>query len=209
MQLTGLAWWTKLEIWAIEVNAVMHCNLTCAERSHGSSLAKPLPTDPAVVFDDLSDPKAFADVREVRIVGSEPVLHPRLCELLRVVRTAWLGQRVRLITNGTRLRHAGWKWVNYVYEISASIYPDTAVPHEALDELRLRGASTGAKITINPFNFFQPVVVGQLLSAEEAAAFEACQLTHAWSCSLSAACRSTSSDKTYGSTTALRPSSQP
>lgn len=173
----------KLEISAVEINAVMHCNLTCAGCSHGSPLARPSNTDPDVVFNDLSNLKTVAAIDEIRVVGGEPLLHPRLSDLLRAIRATGAGRRVRLITNGTRLRHAGWQWVSYVDEVSVSVYPDAVVPQDAIDELQRRGASAGAQVTINPFNFFRPVIARELLSAEETAAvFETCQVAHAWSC---------------------------
>lgn len=173
----------KLDIAAIEINAVMHCNLTCAGCSHGSPMAATANTSPDTVLRDLTSLKAVAQLDEVRVVGGEPLLHPQLTDLLRAVRQAGIGRRVRLITNGTRLHHAGWEWVKYVDEISVSVYPHAVIPQDAIDELHRRATAARAQVTINPFNYFRPVVSTSPLSTRETAAvFETCQVAHAWSC---------------------------
>jgi radical SAM family protein len=173
----------RLRILGIEINAVMHCNLACAGCSHASPLSDPWNADPETVHRDLAALRSVADIEEVRVVGGEPLLHPRFTELLQAIEASGVGGVVRVITNGTRLEHAGLAWVAYATEVYVSVYPGTVVSGEAIDRLRARAAETGTRVAINRFTHFRPIVPSQPLTVEETAAvFETCQVAHSWSC---------------------------
>jgi organic radical activating enzyme len=173
----------RLRIFGVEINAVMHCNLACAGCSHASPLSASWCADPEIVLRDLAVLHSVADIDEVRVVGGEPLLHPRFSDLLAAIAAAGVGGTVRVITNGTRLRSADLSWLPNASEVYVSVYPGTAVSGEAIDRLRARAAQAGTKVAVNRFTHFRPVLPRQPLTCEEAAAvFETCQVAHSWSC---------------------------
>lgn len=173
----------RQSIFGIEINAVMHCNLACAGCSHASPVSAAWQADPVVVRRDLTALHEVAEVREVRVVGGEPLLHPNLTEVLEAIVASRIGGLVRIITNGTRLHRADWEWLDFADEVYVSVYPGTAVRPEAIEELRCRGAERGTRVAVNRFTHFRPVVPArQLTAAETDAVFETCQVAHAWSC---------------------------
>lgn len=173
----------RLHIPGIEINAVMQCNLACAGCSHASPVSSTWVADPNTVLRDLMSLRTVADVDEVRVVGGEPLLHPEFTELLKAVAAAELGAIVRVITNGTRLHHVDWSWLDHANEVYVSVYPGAIIRPEALDELRRRGPAAGTQVAVNHFRYFRPVVPRKPLREDETmAVFETCQVAHAWSC---------------------------
>jgi organic radical activating enzyme len=173
----------RLRIFGIEINAVMQCNLACAGCSHASPISAAWSADPQTVHRDLAALRTVADVDEVRVVGGEPLLHPRFTELLQAVSASGIGGTVRVITNGTRLHRTGLDWIEYADEVYVSVYPGAAVSADAVTQLRLRGNEIGTRVAVNRFTHFRPVVPGTALTVEEATAvFETCQVAHSWSC---------------------------
>ena len=173
----------RMQIFGIEINAVMQCNLACAGCSHASPVSPAWNADPDTVLRDLVSLHLVADVEEVRVVGGEPLLHPRFTELLRAISASEIGGTVRVITNGTRLHRAGWAWLDYADEVFVSVYPGAAIRPHALGELRRRGRETHTRVAVNRFTHFRPVLPRTALTAEETAAvFQTCQVAHAWSC---------------------------
>lgn len=173
----------KQRIFGIEINAVMHCNLACAACSHASPVAAAWQADPDVVQRDLAALRAVADVREVRVVGGEPLLHPDISAVLAAIVASRLGGLIRVITNGTRLHHTDWTWLRYADEVYVSVYPGTVVRPEAVEELRRRGVECGTRIAVNRFTHFRSVIPTRQLTADETqAVFDTCQVAHAWSC---------------------------
>ena len=127
--------------------------------------------------------RLVADVDKVRVVGGEPLLHPQFAELLQAVAASSVGQKVRVITNGTRLHHAGLTWVEYADEVYVSVYPRAAVSADAVSRLRARAAETGTRVAVNRFTHFRPVLPRKPLTDDQTAVvFETCQVAHAWSC---------------------------
>jgi hypothetical protein len=172
-----------LQIRGIEINAVMHCNLACAGCSHASPVSPTWDADPETVLRDLASLRAVADVEEVRVVGGEPLLHPRFPELLNAIAAAELNAIIRVITNGTRLHRADWSWLEHADEVYVSVYPGAAVRPQAIDELRQRALATGTRVAVNHFRYFRPVLPHRPLTEDETGAvFETCQVAHAWSC---------------------------
>ncbi len=111
---------------AVEVNVVRHCNISCLSCSHGSPSMKSAFADPGQVERDLAALTPWLDVEHVRILGGEPLLHPELIGLLRVVRRSGLSQRRRVITNGLQLAQQPDGFWAEVEEVHVSVYPNTA-----------------------------------------------------------------------------------
>ena len=70
----------------LDYNVTEHCNLTCVGCDHDSPAAPPRMVDVETFRKDLVAFKSASRVRELRILGGEPLLHSRLVELLQIAR---------------------------------------------------------------------------------------------------------------------------
>jgi organic radical activating enzyme len=172
-----------LHLRAIEINAVWHCNLACVACTHASPVAERGLADPDVVRADLSRLGKVAYVNEVRVLGGEPLLHPRLPELLQAVRDGGLPATIRVSTNGTRLHATDFRWLDYVDEVHVSRYPGTRVDAEALEEMARRCRLAAKTLIVKDFHAFRHVWPTEPLTPSQTqAVFDTCQQAHGWSC---------------------------
>ena len=91
----------------VDVDVTRRCNLHCVGCQYHSSHTRDLPSsDPTVQdvpfeqIEQLSTDLSKLGTREVLLVGEgEPLLHPRVCDIVSAFKTA--GCRVQVFTNGT------------------------------------------------------------------------------------------------------------
>lgn len=88
-----------------EVLLTSHCNLNCAGCDHFCPLAEPWFADCDETERDLARMKELfgGGVKDVRLLGGEPLLHPRLTDMFRLARKYFPKSEVALITNGILL----------------------------------------------------------------------------------------------------------
>lgn len=90
---------------SLEYHIADHCNLNCAGCSHFSPLAKPWLVDPG---DFEREWKEVADcglqIKRIRILGGEPLLHPELGYMLKCVRCLFPNSDINVVTNGILLQ---------------------------------------------------------------------------------------------------------
>ena len=90
----------------IELHLVDHCNLNCAGCSHFAPLV------PGEVFSDLDIFKrdlsrlsqVFTDVYEIRLMGGEPLLHPKVNQFIEFSRQTFPLANISVSTNGVLLQ---------------------------------------------------------------------------------------------------------
>ena len=89
----------------VEYHLVEHCNLTCNRCGHFSPLAKPAFADPLAFTRDLRQLAShFSNIRQIRLLGGEPLLHPTPEAFLETAHDVFPGADLRIVTNGTLLR---------------------------------------------------------------------------------------------------------
>ena len=132
----------------LDVQVCDHCNLRCAGCLHFAPLAEKRFLDLAEYERDLERLSAIEGIGgyfdAVVLMGGEPLLHPRVVELMRITRSHLPGERVSLCTNGLLLRSmddAFWDvLVECDVELAISPYP-IHVDYEGLADLaRSKGA---------------------------------------------------------------------
>jgi hypothetical protein len=125
---------------ALEAHVVDHCNLTCAECCSLSPMLPPWVADPADLAADLASARKLLAPAVFKLVGGEPLLHPDLVELVRVVRQSEIAPRISITTNGLlldRTPDALWKAID---AITISVYPRPALAPDAIAATELRAA---------------------------------------------------------------------
>ena len=88
----------------LEFHLADHCNLNCAGCLHYAPFADKRLADVETVRRDFARLRElFANIRHIRIMGGEPLLHPDIGEVVKIVRAAFPRSKVRIVTNGVLL----------------------------------------------------------------------------------------------------------
>jgi hypothetical protein len=108
---------------ALELNATEHCNLACRGCSHLSPVAPAHAVDPEALARDLALLRPVYRTRQLRLVGGEPLLHPRLLDVVATVRASGVAETVALVTNGVLLARAPDELWAALDRVDVSLYP--------------------------------------------------------------------------------------
>lgn len=111
----------------LDYNVTEHCNLTCVGCDHDSPAAPAKMVDVEVFRKDLIAFRDVGRVRELRILGGEPLLHNKLVELLQIARSVGLADKVVVFTNGVLLGRAPEGFFDEVDVLYISKYPGVTV----------------------------------------------------------------------------------
>jgi organic radical activating enzyme len=85
----------------LEIHIVDHCNLSCKGCGHFSPIADEYFVDPDKYARDMNQLKnLFSTIRIIRLMGGEPLLHPRIERLLFHTRNCFPKADIRIVTNG-------------------------------------------------------------------------------------------------------------
>ena len=88
----------------LEHHIVDHCNLNCAGCTHFSPLVKePWFEDINNFIDDFKELARRTNVRIIRLMGGEPLLHPQVVDFLLAARNIFPNSEIELVTNGILL----------------------------------------------------------------------------------------------------------
>ncbi len=93
----------------VELHVSETCNLNCRMCSHFSCIAKPEFLEPAVLERDMKRLAELYDngVYQIKLLGGEPLLNPKLPELCHIVRRHFPDAHLVITTNGTLLPKMG------------------------------------------------------------------------------------------------------
>ena len=96
--------WGRPVLDYLEFHLADHCNLNCAGCTHFAPLADKRFADIESLRRDFMRLKAlFKNIRHLRIMGGEPLLHPDAAACVRLVHEIFPRSTVRLVTNGLKL----------------------------------------------------------------------------------------------------------
>ena len=112
----------------VEFHLTDHCNMNCGGCTHFAPMADRWFADVGRVTADFARLKVlFRNIRHVRVMGGEPLLHPDCTRFLHVVREAFPDTRLELVTNGLLLGEQPESFWTACREtrttISLSVYP--------------------------------------------------------------------------------------
>jgi len=167
-----------------EINAVLHCNLRCRSCSHLSPIMTPWFADPKQIGRDLSRLAKFYHAGYVKVLGGEPLLHPRLVEIMQAIRESSITDRIVLSTNGALLDSSPDKLWAMVNEIIITVYPGKAISNEELNNCRRRARDNGVELSVRLAPVFREshsepgTDDGDLIDR----IFRTCKIAHVWRC---------------------------
>jgi hypothetical protein len=143
---------------SVEYNLAEHCNLKCAGCDHSSQHNPPKFADPEEFKRDIQALAGVMRVKELRLVGGEPLLHPKLLDFLDAAGDSPLSEKVVLITNGLLLHRAPRRLWERIDHLIVSRYP--GVPLKArLKDLATAAEEHGVKLTLKDTPQFRSTVL--------------------------------------------------
>jgi len=115
--------------YGMEINATRHCTNSCTNCNHGSTKFTPKWfMDPAVLKDDLDVMKLHIKTKLLFCQGGEPLLHPKIVELMGLCYDSGIAKQCGVLSNGKLLKRMGddfWEMLaTRKMELRLSVYPD-------------------------------------------------------------------------------------
>lgn len=102
----------KPVLFHFEIHITDHCNLNCKGCAHFSNLCPPTFADLGEFEADMRGmARLFSGVRQIYLLGGEPLLHPQVAGFVRSARAIFPDTRISLMTNGvlvTRMNEEFW-----------------------------------------------------------------------------------------------------
>jgi len=130
------------ELHRLVVHLTDHCNLNCKGCTHFSNIAKPAYADVGqfdAEFTQLA--KVFSGIKEIYLLGGEPLLHPQLTEFLPIARAHFPNSVIKLMSNGVlvpKMDEGFWKALAASrIVLVCDLYP-IGLPVEQIEELARR-----------------------------------------------------------------------
>ena len=97
----------------LETHVVDHCNLNCKGCSHFCNLAEEKFIDVESIRKDFVQlSKVYKNIKVIRLMGGEPLLHPEINEIMKSVRASFPYSQIKLATNGLllpKMKEHFWK----------------------------------------------------------------------------------------------------
>lgn len=95
-----------------ETNITLTCQNRCVSCNHFIPLQQPWFVDPADVARDLAMAAQVVHFDVYNTVGGEPTLHPRIVEILNIIRDSGITDRVEITSNGQNAD----RWPDELYQ---------------------------------------------------------------------------------------------
>lgn len=151
-------WQGRIQSGLCELAVADHCNLACRGCSH---LAPSLPrwfADVDAVRRDLTTLATAYHATALVLLGGEPLLHPRLLDLIAAVQASGVCDAIAVATNGVllwRMPEAFWRAVDAV-EVSA--YPGAEMPAERMLHCSTQAQRHGTHLAVKYYARFREQV---------------------------------------------------
>lgn len=113
----------RINVIAVTWNMTDHCNLTCANCNHASPLLDRKFLDLDQFEKDLGALQGVLHAEEIKLLGGEPMLHPKVSDAIKLAKESNIADKVRIISNGVLLHRADDEFWKNVDILEVSVYP--------------------------------------------------------------------------------------
>ena len=126
----------------------------------------------------------FSD--EVRILGGEPLLNPRIVTILKAARASGIAERVVLTTNGLLLHTMTDEFWAAVDEVRVNLYPGARPTERLIEQARRRAEESGTQLIVSEYSSFRVTMVTEPHppDATTKMIFRTCKNAHLYHCHL-------------------------
>jgi hypothetical protein len=176
----------KIWMHAVEFAAVDHCNLRCSGCSHMSPFLESTFHSEDEFERDFGRLATVAQADEVRIVGGEALLNPRIVPILKAAKASGIARRVVLATNGLLLHTMPDEFWSNVDEVRLSLYPGARPTERLVEQAKQRAAESGTHLHIWEYANFRVTMVTEPHPADLVTdmIFRTCKNAHLYHCHL-------------------------
>lgn len=167
----------KPVLYHFEIHITDHCNLNCKGCAHFSNLCAPSFADIEEFETDMrAMARNFSAVRQIYLLGGEPLLHPRVTEFVRSSRDIFPRTRIYLMTNGTLVMKMEDEFWEALAESQVTLLCDAYPIGLPVQDIDARGREFGATVewTRSRTEFFK-IPIDLAGGNDPAASFDACQ----------------------------------
>jgi len=166
----------KPELHYLELHLTDHCNLDCKGCGHFSPLVSPYYTNVDAFEQDMGRLRHFFhNIRTIRLMGGEPLLHPEAGTFIEITRKVFPGADIRFVTNGILLTDASetfWgKCKKTQATIDVTVYPPL---RRRVEELRSLCMSKGVPLNATDVDCFCSIL-NPSGSSDQVTTFETCR----------------------------------
>src|SRR5262245_61756118 len=113
----------KIMARSVEVNLTAHCNLSCYGCDHASPIHEEAYLSVEELAKDLAALAPVYHVFEFQLTGGEPLLHPKLVEIVDTIRASGIADKITVISNGELLHQTPEAQWSNIEKFGVSIYP--------------------------------------------------------------------------------------
>ena len=148
----------RARVEAFELHVTEHCNLRCAHCCNTSPYLSHKTLAPTQIASTLSRMSKVLHADVFKIMGGEPLLHPEITEVLRVVKASGVGDVVRLFTNGLLLHKmddAFWRELDH---LTVSSYTSAPVKPDHVQLIEEKAREFDVVLNIKPVDAFSQVM---------------------------------------------------
>jgi hypothetical protein len=176
----------KIRAQAVEFAAADHCNLRCAGCSHMSPFLNSMMHSEDQLARDMGRLASVMLAEEIRILGGEPLLNPRIVAILKAARTSGVARRVVLTTNGLLLHTMSEEFWANVDEVRLSLYPGARPTERLINQARERAQESGTRLTVSEYSSFRVTMVTEPHPSDAITTmiFRTCKNAHLFHCHL-------------------------
>lgn len=174
----------KIESGVCELIVAHHCNASCRSCDHLASRAKQLFVDPDSLAKDLSALARYYRPSFISLLGGEPLLHPRLLDVLDVIRQSAISERIRVVTNGALLGSVPDRFWQSVDQVCISVYPDFGPRPEEIRRYLRQAKEHGVHLELRWTDSFLESYseLGTTDADLIARVYHTCKVVHVWRC---------------------------
>lgn len=140
--------------------------------------------EPAAVKVALATLATALAPSRVQIVGGEPLLHPRLSELLQAVRDSGLASSIRLVTNGSLRSRLTEEILDKIDSLHLSVYPGFEPSEAEIGLLRGQAERFRVDLVVKHFDHFREPFssIGTSDRSLVRRIYTVCKIAHTWHC---------------------------
>ena len=168
----------------LELIVADHCNISCRQCNHASPAVPKWFADPEEVKRDLGILARIYKPRYIKLIGGEPLLHPKLAEVIFVARNSGISDYFLLVTNGMlldRLSDDVWQLID---EIEISRYASAGLTESSLKRAKEKAEKFAVRFTLNDYPEFRRTFTRKMNTDGELVdrIFRACKMANVWGC---------------------------
>lgn len=148
----------RIRVEAFELHVTEHCNLRCAHCCNTSPYLPEKTLSPESIADTLATMAGVLHADVFKIMGGEPLLHPRIEEVLQVVKASGVADVVRLFTNGLLLSKMSDDFWRALDHLTVSTYASAPVRAAHLALIEEKARAFDVVLNVKPVSHFSRVM---------------------------------------------------